>query len=53
MCTSERSEMPASLSRLERRFAALRMKRVAGQRIPEWLWKSTVEVAAQHGKHNS
>ena len=42
-------EVPASLSRLGQRFATWRKKRVAGQRIPKSLWKSAVEVAAQHG----
>ena len=41
--------MPASLSRLEQRFAAWREKRVAGQRIPESLWNSAVKMAIQHG----
>jgi hypothetical protein len=45
----KRSEMPASLSRLARRFAAWRERRVAGQRIPDSLWKSAAEMAAQHG----
>jgi hypothetical protein len=45
----QRSEVPTSLSRLEQRFAAWRKKRAAGQRIPQSLWKSAVEVAAQHG----
>jgi hypothetical protein len=43
------SEMPASLSRLEQRFAAWREKRVAGQPIRESLWNSAVELAIQHG----
>jgi hypothetical protein len=43
------AEVPASLSRLEQRFAAWREKRVAGQRIPESLWDSAVELAIQHG----
>ena len=43
------SEVPASLSRLEQRFAAWRKKRVAGQRIPQSLWKSAAEAATQHG----
>ena len=43
------SETPASLSRVAQRFAAWRERRVAGQRIPESLWKSAVEMAIQHG----
>lgn len=42
-------EVPTSLSRLGRRFATWRRKRAAGQRIPKSLWKSAMEVAAQHG----
>lgn len=45
----QRSEVPASLSRLKQRFAAWREKRVAGQRIPQSLWMSAVEAAAQQG----
>ena len=44
-----RSEVPLSLSRLERRFAAWRGKRVPGQRIPKSLWKSAAEMAAEYG----
>ncbi len=42
------AEVPASLSRLEQRFAAWREKRVAGQPIPESLWNSAVKMAIQH-----
>ena len=42
-------KVPASLSRLERRFAAWREKRAQGQRIPTSLWKSAVDVAVEHG----
>jgi len=43
------SELPASLSRLERRFASWRRTRASGERIPEPLWKSAVKSAAEHG----
>jgi len=49
MRKSQRSEVPESLARLKKRFTAWREKRVAGQRIPQSLWKSAVEVAAQLG----
>ena len=49
MRKSKSPAVPASLSRLEQRFAAWREKRAAGQRIPKSLWKSAVKVAAQHG----
>ena len=43
------SEVPASLSRVERKFAAWRKERVVGQRIPESLWDLATEVAMEHG----
>ena len=49
MRTRNRSEVPASLSRLKQRFAAWRKTRGAGQRIPESLWKSAVKLATEHG----
>ena len=49
MRKSKYPAVPASLSHLEQRFAAWRAKRAVGQRIPESLWKSAAEVAAQHG----
>jgi hypothetical protein len=45
----QRSEVPASLSRLGQRFAAWRKKRGSGERIPESLWTSAVKMAAAHG----
>jgi len=47
----KRSQMPASLMRLSRRFAAWRKKRDFGQRIPESLWKAAVESVSEHGLH--
>jgi hypothetical protein len=49
MRKSKSPAVPASLSRLEQRFAAWREKRAVGQRIPKWLWNSAVGVATQHG----
>ena len=49
MRTRKRLEMPASLSRLERRFASWRSTRVSGERIPERLWKAAAKSAAEHG----
>jgi len=49
MRARKRSELPASLSRLERRFASWRRTRTSGERIPERLWKSAVNSAAAHG----
>ena len=45
----KRSEVPASLSRLEQRFIAWRKARTLGERIPEALWNSAVKIAAEHG----
>ncbi|MHB8974703.1 MAG: hypothetical protein ACYC3X_30100 [Pirellulaceae bacterium] len=47
------SEMPLSLSRLERRFAVWRAKRRPGQRIPKSLWKSAANAATQYGPSSS
>ena len=41
--------VPATLSRVERKFAAWRRERTAGQRIPASLWDSATEVAIEHG----
>ena len=49
MRARKRSEVPASLSRLERRFASWRSTRVSGERIPERLWKAAAKSAAEHG----
>jgi hypothetical protein len=42
-------EVPASLARLRRRFAAWRKQRAAGERIPAGLWKAAAKQAAIHG----
>jgi hypothetical protein len=44
-----RTKVPAVLARLERRFATWRKSRSVGERIPKWLWKAAVQVAAEHG----
>lgn len=49
MRARKRSELPASLSRLEQRFASWRRTRASGERIPAPLWKSAVRSAAEHG----
>ncbi len=49
MRKSQQSELPLSLSRLERRFTVWRAKRRPGQRIPKSLWKSAANAAAQYG----
>jgi hypothetical protein len=49
MRARKRSELPASLSRLEQRFSSWRSTRASGERIPERLWKSAVKSAAAHG----
>ena len=45
----QRTEVPASLCRLEQRFVAWRKTRASGERIPESLWTSAVKMAAAHG----
>lgn len=42
-------EVPAALSRLERRFADWRKTRYPGERIPERLWRSAAKLAADCG----
>jgi hypothetical protein len=49
MGSRQRAEVPASLSRLEQRFAAWRKTRATGERIPEPLWRAAVQNAAKHG----
>ena len=49
MRKTNQSEVPLSLSRLERRFAVWRAKRRPGQRIPKSLWKSAANAAALYG----
>ena len=49
MRDGKRQELPVSLVRLERRFAAWRKTRSAGTRIPESLWKAAEKVATEIG----
>lgn len=49
MRSSKRVEVPASLSRLERRFVAWRKTRTPGERIPQSLWNSAGKMAAKYG----
>ena len=49
MGSGKRAEVPASLSRLERRFVAWRKMRAAGERIPHSLWNSAAKMAAKYG----
>lgn len=47
MRKSQQSEVPLSMSQLERQFAVWRAKRRPGQRIPKSLWKSEADAAEQ------
>jgi hypothetical protein len=49
MSARQRSELPASVSRLEQRFTVWRKRRQRGERIPESLWRAAVKQAAEHG----
>jgi len=49
MVSRKHSLVPASLSRLEKRFAAWRNTRSSGQRIPESLWRAAAKLASKHG----
>ena len=42
-------EVPARLVRLEQRFASWRKTRVRGERIPQALWRSAAQLAADYG----
>lgn len=44
-----RDDVPAGLSRLERRFSAWRKSRVPGERIPAPLWKAAARLAVDYG----
>lgn len=46
---ASRTKVPADLARLERRFSAWRRSRSVGERIPDPLWESAAQVAAEHG----
>ena len=49
MSGRKHGEVPAALSRLERRFADWRKTRKPGARIPERLWKSAAKLARDFG----
>jgi len=49
MRRQKRSELPASLLRLEERFTVWRKARSVGERIPKSLWKAAAKMAAEHG----
>ena len=49
MSGRKHGEVPAALSRLERRFADWRKTRKPGSRIPERLWKSAAKLARDFG----
>jgi hypothetical protein len=42
-------EVPAHLSRLEKRLTAWRKTRTPGQRIPKSIWKSAAKLATEYG----
>ena len=45
----KRREVPASLLRLEQRFAAWRKDRRRGERIPASLWKAAAKLVGDYG----
>jgi hypothetical protein len=49
MRSKKRREVPARLSRLEKRLTAWRKTRTPGQRIPKSIWKSAAELATEYG----
>ena len=49
MRRKKRREVPARLSRLEKRLTAWRKTRTLGQRIPKSIWKSAAELATEYG----
>lgn len=49
MLSKKRREMPARLSRLEKRLTAWRKTRTPGQRIPNSIWKSAAKLAIEYG----
>jgi hypothetical protein len=53
MPARQRSEVPASVSRLGQRFAVWRKSRQRGERIPESLWRAAVKVASEHGLNST
>ena len=49
MRSKKRREVPARLSRLEKRLTAWRKTRTPGQRIPRSIWKSAAKLATEYG----
>lgn len=49
MGRKKRREMPARLSRLEKRLAAWRKTRTRGERIPKSVWQSAAKLASEYG----
>ena len=45
----KKREVPARLSRLEKRLTAWRKTRNPGERIPESLWRSAAKLATEYG----
>ena len=45
----KKREVPARLSRLEKRLTAWRKTRSPGERIPESLWRSAAKLATEYG----
>jgi hypothetical protein len=49
MHSKKRSNVPARMSRLEKRLRAWRKTRTPGQRIPKSIWKSAAKLATEYG----
>ena len=49
MPSKKHPEVPARLSRLEKRLTAWRKTRTPGQRIPKPLWQSAAKLATEYG----
>jgi hypothetical protein len=49
MRRKKRREVPARLSRLEKRLTAWRKTRTPGQRIPKSIWQSAAKLATEYG----
>ncbi len=49
MRRKKRREVPARLSRLEKRLTTWRKTRTPGQRIPKSIWQSAAKLATEYG----
>jgi hypothetical protein len=49
MPSKKRPQVPAQLSRLEKRLTAWRKTSTPGQRIPKSIWQSAAKLATEHG----